>query len=66
MTVGVLRVNAARSGNATAAPITSATFSWNTLLLISTVPFHETDSEVNPVHKCLCLRVYVSTIDKVI
>ena len=43
VTVSVLKLNAVRSGNRTAAPITSATFPWNILLLISFVPFHETD-----------------------
>ena len=37
------------SGNATAAPVLFATFSWNTLLLSSNVPFNETDSGVSPV-----------------
>ena len=57
VTVWVLRVKAVCSGSTTAPPITSATFSWNTLLLISNVPFNETDSGVNPacVHVCICV-----------
>ena len=43
VTVSVLKLNAVRSGNRTAPPIMSATFPWNTLLLISFLPFHETD-----------------------
>ena len=50
------------SGSTTAAPITSATFSWNTLLLISNVPFNETDSGVNPVYVRVCICVSAGDI----
>ena len=52
VTVSVLKLNAVRSGNRTAAPMMSASFFWNTLLLISFVPFHETDFGADAV--CVC------------
>ena len=43
------------SGNATAAPVMSATFSLNMLLLSSRVLFHVNGSGVKPVCACACV-----------